>query len=148
MTIDDIIPDESAILDLNGHDADEVLAELAAALARRAGLASEALLEQLHEREALGTTAIGNGLALPHTKAEVSHSFGALGLARAGVEFAAPDGLPVRVFLALVSPPKPSEHLRALACVSRAFAEPKLIDRLLACPDAASILGVLHGKMA
>jgi PTS system nitrogen regulatory IIA component len=144
MAIDDIIPDESAILELCGHSADEVLAELAAALAHRSGLDPEWVLEQLREREALGSTAVGRGLALPHTKAEVADTFGVLGLARAGIEFAAPDGASVRVFLALVSPPQPSEHLRALANVSRTFADPTIVDQLVACADASSVLAVLR----
>jgi PTS system nitrogen regulatory IIA component len=144
MAIDDIIPDESAILELRGGSADEILAELAAALAHRTELNPEWVLDQLREREALGSTAIGRGLALPHTKAEVPHTFGVLGLARSGVEFAAPDGAPVQVFLALVSPPQPSEHLRALASVSRTFADPTTVDRLVACVDASSVLAVLR----
>src|SRR5688500_10455496 len=104
MTIEEIIPDESAIVELRGRNADEVLAELAEGLTRRSGI-DAALLERLREREALGSTAVGHGLALPHAKAEVAHTYGMLGLARAGVEFGAPDGALVRVFLALVSPP-------------------------------------------
>jgi nitrogen PTS system EIIA component len=148
MTIADIIPDESAILELRGRETDEVLAELATELARRSELDPERLLERLHEREALGSTALGHGFALPHTKADVARTLGVLGLARDGVEFASPDGAPVRVFLALVSPPHPSEHLRALACVSRSFGDPNAVERILACPDPTSILALLDDPTA
>lgn len=83
MSINEIIPDESAILELRGRQADEILAELASALARRSAQDPELLLEQLREREALGSTATGRGLALPHIKADVSRTFGVLGLVRA-----------------------------------------------------------------
>lgn len=144
MTIDDIIPDESAIFEVQAREVDEVLAELAAALARRSSIDVPQLHESLRAREALGSTAIGRGLALPHAKADVDRSYGVLGLARAGIEFGAPDGAPVRVFLALVSPQQPSEHLRALACVSRSFADPTTVDRIVACPDATCILALLR----
>jgi PTS system nitrogen regulatory IIA component len=145
VSIEDIIPDQSAILELHGQQAAQTLAELAAGLARRSGLEAAPLLERLRDREALGSTAVGRGLALPHTKADVRHTYGVLGVARGGVEFGAPDGAPVRVFLALVSPPDPSEHLRALACVSRSFADSAIVDQITACADTAAMLALLHG---
>ncbi|HVI01835.1 MAG TPA: PTS sugar transporter subunit IIA [Enhygromyxa sp.] len=147
MTIEDIIPDESAILELRGQQAAEVLVELAAGLARRSGLDEAPLLERLRAREALGSTAIGRGLALPHTKADVRRTYGVLGVARAGVDFEAPDGVPVRVLLALVSPSDPSEHLRALACVSRSFADPGMVEQLIACADTSAMLALLRGEL-
>lgn len=145
MTIDDIIPDESAILELHGRDREAILAELAAALAQQCQLDSALVFEHLREREALGSTALGRGLALPHMKADVPRTFGVLGISREGVVFDAPDGNPVRVFLALVSPFESSEHLRALACVSRSFAEPATVDRIVASSDPTSIRQILRG---
>jgi PTS system nitrogen regulatory IIA component len=144
MTIDDIIHDESAILELRERDGAKILAELAAGLARQSNRDSTSLLEQLREREALGSTALGRGLALPHTKADVPRTFGVLGISRDGVGFDAPDGEPVRVFLALVSPAESNEHLRALACVSRTFADATIVDRIVACSDPTAILDVLR----
>ncbi len=144
MTIDDLLPDETAIFELHAEHADDVLPELAAALARQTGVAVDLLLAGLREREQLGSTAMGRGLAIPHTKAELEQSRGVLGLARHGVEFGAPDALPVRVFLAIVSPPQPGEHLRALACVSRAFMDPTIIDRVANSSEPAAILAMLH----
>jgi len=147
MTIDDILADESAILELQGRDGAAILAELAVGLARQSALDSNSLLERLREREALGSTAFGRGLALPHAKADVPRTFGVLGISRDGVVFDAPDGKPVHVFLALLSPMDSNEHLRALACVSRSFAEPMTVDRIVASSDAASILQILRGEM-
>jgi len=146
MSIDELIPDESAIVELRGDSADAILAELAELLARRLDLVPGPLLAQLREREGLGSTAIGRGLALPHARANVGRSSGVLGIAREGVEFGAPDAGPVFVFLGLVSPPQPNEHLRALACVSRCFSDPATADRIRACADAAAILALLHGS--
>lgn len=144
MTIGDLIPDESAIVELRGHDDAAVLAELAEGLARRSSLGSALVLERLREREALGTTALGRGLAVPHMKAELPRALGVLGISREGVPFDAPDGEPVRVFLALASPVEASEHLRALACVGHAFADKTAVDRIVRCSDPKSILAMLN----
>jgi nitrogen PTS system EIIA component len=145
MVIDDILADASAIVELRAGRADDALAELAAALARQISVAPNLLLERLREREATGSTAVGHGLALPHASVAIERSRGVLGLARAGIEFASPDGAPVRLFLTLASPSQPGEHLQALACISRVFAQSGIVDRILECPDADSILALLRG---
>jgi mannitol/fructose-specific phosphotransferase system IIA component (Ntr-type) len=145
MTIDDIIPDETAILALRGRDGAAILRELADGLAQRSHIDSTLLLEGLREREATGSTALSRGLALPHSKADVVRTFGVLGISREGVDFDAPDGKPVRVFLALVSPFDSSAHLQALACVSRSFVDPTTVDRIVDCSDPSTILAILRG---
>jgi PTS system nitrogen regulatory IIA component len=144
--LDDLLADESAIVMLQARTADEALSELAVALAEQTGLAASTIADGLREREALGSTALGRGLALPHTKADVPSSRGVLGLAPQGIAFGAPDDQPVRVFVALVSSLAPSEHLRALAAVGRTFADPTLIDRLLAARQPAKLLAILRGQ--
>lgn len=139
-----LLPDPSTIVRLHARTADAALLELAAALARRTGLAADVIVAGLRERESLGSTGLGRGLALPHTKADIAGSVAVLGLAPEGLEFAAPDEQPVRVFVALVSSLQPSEHLRALALVSRAFSDASLIDRLLAAGDAEQVHALLR----
>ncbi|MFV8750051.1 PTS sugar transporter subunit IIA [Nannocystaceae bacterium ST9] len=146
MPIDDLLSGESAIVTLRAREADEVLGELALALAEQTGLSSAKLASGLREREALGSTAIGRGLALPHTKAEITGSRAVLGIAAQGIAFGAPDDRPVRVFVALVSSMQPSEHLRALASVSRWFADPSTIDRISAAERASEVLAILRGE--
>jgi PTS system nitrogen regulatory IIA component len=144
--LDDLLAGESAIVMLQARTADQVLAELALALARETGLTSQTIEKGLREREALGSTALGRGLALPHTRAELASSRAVLGIKAQGIAFEAPDGLPVRVFVALVSSLAPSEHLRALAAVSRTFADPTMIDRMLAAENPAGMLAILRGE--
>jgi mannitol/fructose-specific phosphotransferase system IIA component (Ntr-type) len=139
-----LLPDASTIVRLQAHTADAALLELAAALARRTGLAADVIVAGLRERESLGSTGLGRGLALPHTKADIAGSAAVIGLAPDGLEFGAPDEQPVRVFVALVSSLQPSEHLRALALVSRAFADASLVDRLLAAGDAEQAHALLR----
>lgn len=143
MGLGELLSDASAVLRLRARTADDALVELAAALAGRTGLAAELIVAGLRERESLGSTGLGHGLALPHTKAEIGGSIAVLGLASEGIEFAALDGEPVRVFVALVSSMQPSEHLRALALVSRAFSQPSMVERVLASDDADDVLALL-----
>ncbi|TWT46530.1 PTS sugar transporter subunit IIA [Botrimarina hoheduenensis] len=73
------------------------------------------------QREELGSTGIGRGVAVPHTKhASVEKLCGAVGVSQGGVDFASLDGDPVHLLFLLVSPPdRPGDHLRALENVSR-----------------------------
>lgn len=147
MVLDDIVADESAISWLRARSADDALIELAHALALQTGIDHALLLAGLRERESTGSTAFGRGLAVPHTKAEFgdsSSSRGVLALAHHGVDFDAPDGQPVRVFVALVSSMQPGEHLQALAAVGRAFVDPTLLERLLACERPAEVLASIR----
>lgn len=150
MLLADILADESAIVWLRARSAEDALIELACVLAEQTGVSRErvspqVILAGLLEREALGSTAFGHGLAVPHTKADISGSRGVLGLAPHGIEFDAPDGAPVRVFVGLVSSMQPGEHLQALAAVGRAFVDPTLLARLLACERPADVLALVRG---
>jgi PTS system fructose-specific IIA component/PTS system nitrogen regulatory IIA component len=73
------------------------------------------------KREELGSTGIGRGVAVPHTKhPSVERLVGTVGISRNGVEFSSLDGEPVQIFFLLVSPPdRPGDHLRALENISR-----------------------------
>lgn len=143
MPLAELLTDSSAIVRLRARTPDEALRELAEALAEQTGLASEVIFAGLRERESLGSTGLGHALALPHTKAEIAGTRAVLGVAPDGLEFGAPDGEPVRVFVALVSSMQPTEHLRALALVSRTFADPTLLDRLIDCRDAAQAFALV-----
>ena len=144
--LDELLADESAIVTLRATTADDALNELAVALAGQTSLSETTIAKGLRDRENLGSTALGRGLALPHTKAEIPLSRAVLGLAPQGITFGAPDELPVRVFVALVSPLAPSEHLRALAAISRAFAQPSVIDRILAAEHPSQVLAIVRGE--
>ncbi|HVT57389.1 MAG TPA: PTS sugar transporter subunit IIA [Thermoanaerobaculia bacterium] len=82
---------------------------------------AEELWSRLLEREKLGSTGIGRGVAIPHCKlAGLGSGIVAIGLAHGGVDFGAPDGAPVSVFFLVISPPEaPAEHLQTLATISR-----------------------------
>ena len=101
-----------------GRSEQNVLDELAARVAA-AGAVPDAreLSARLAEREALGSTGVGGGVAIPHCKLNgLSRAILAIGIAPEGIEFRAVDALPVRLFFLVVSPSQsPAEHLQVLA---------------------------------
>jgi nitrogen PTS system EIIA component len=107
---------------LQAADRSEVLHELAGRLVRcGVGRNAGELFRELWDREQLGSTGIGNGIAIPHCKvAGLKKPLVALGLVPAGVDFGAADGQPAVLFVLVISPSEsPAAHLQALALVSR-----------------------------
>jgi len=108
--------------DISGIDGDAILRELADRLAAAGRVRKPGkLFELLRERESLGSTALGQGVAVPHCRIQgVSGVLVAVGLCREGVDFAAEDGEPVRLFFVVVSSNSaPAEHLHCLAAISK-----------------------------
>lgn len=134
MKILDILPERSIVPDLQGGTKLEVLTELAGVVAESgAGIAKARLVDVLLEREKLGSTAIGEGIAIPHGKLpNLEGVVAAFGRSRPGVDFASLDGGPTRLFFLLVAPEDSSgAHLKALARVSRLLRNKEFRDRLL-----------------
>jgi mannitol/fructose-specific phosphotransferase system IIA component (Ntr-type) len=132
---------------LESTDAQGVLGEMAARLAEAGAVGDAApLLECLWEREQLGTTAIGHGVAIPHCKLDgLDRVVVAVGFAPAGVDFGAADGQPVRLFFLVASPSRsPAEHLQCLAAISRWVRSPQRVERLLAQHEPGAILELLR----
>jgi mannitol/fructose-specific phosphotransferase system IIA component (Ntr-type) len=135
---------------LDAEDADEVLGLLARGLAEAVpGLSAESLRRGFAEREALGSTALGGGLAVPHCKATaIQRAILAVARAPQGIDFGAPDGQPVRVFFAVVSPAQaPGAHLQLLAAISRWARGPRQLERLLEAGDRPAILAALESEV-
>ena len=82
---------------------------------------SDSIVQAILKREELGSTGIGRGIAVPHTKhPSVTQLTGTVGVSQGGVDFQSLDGEPVQLFFLLVSPPdRPGDHLRALENISR-----------------------------
>jgi PTS system nitrogen regulatory IIA component len=139
--IADILRPDCVIADLSGGTVASLLAELARPVAAAAGLEAPALAAALLAREKLGSTGIGEGVAVPHCKVpRLAALTASLGRSRAGVDFRALDGKPTHVFVALFAPERAgAEHLQALARVSRLLKRPEFRRALLDAPDAATI---------
>jgi len=142
MRIVEFLHPDAVNADLRGTTGPEVLEELCRSVAVRCRVEAPRLVQILVERERLGSTGIGEGVAIPHGKVPgLVTMVAAFGRSRAGVDFRAIDGRPARLFLALFAPENSAgAHLKALARVSRLFRVPTFRETILAAPDAAAIL--------
>src|SRR5881394_2061237 len=139
MRVIDFLAPDCIIATLQAKTKPAVLSELSGHLAKVVpGVEAEALRRVLEERELLASTAIGDGIAIPHGKLDaVGRLVGTLGRARAGVEFESIDGKPTHLIFMLVAPANSTGvHLKALARLSRLFRDGAFRDRLMAAPDA------------
>ena len=124
MKFADFINVDSIRADLQAADKESVIREMVGALAE-AGQINESdldgILKAIMKREELGSTGIGRGVAVPHTKhPSVDRLVGTVAVSSTGVEFNSLDGERVQLFFLLVSPPdRPGDHLRALENISR-----------------------------
>ncbi len=146
MKITDILSPEMVLPELKGNTKADVLHELANFLAgRHREIEASTLAGVLAERERLGSTAIGDGIAIPHGKlAGVNNIIGVFGRHRRGVDFDSLDGGPTFLFFLLVAPEdSASLHLKALARVSRLMKDPGFRERLTGAPDAAEIFRLI-----
>jgi nitrogen PTS system EIIA component len=143
--------DETLVLPrLKARDREGALRELAGALAaRRGGGTGGDLLDRLLKREDMGTTAIGQGVAVPHCRAAgLKAPVLLLGLSPEGVPFAAVDGELSHVFFLLVSPEdNPATGLRLLAAIAALTKTSRtLASKLLKASTAADVLRVLRAE--
>jgi len=135
--------------DVDGGSRDAVLASLAERLERSGTIPSATDLHaKLLERERVGSTAIGKGIALPHCKlSRLERSVVAVGIAPEGVAIEAPDRDPVRLFFLVVSPESsPAEHLQCLAAISRWIKEDGNLERLREATTAEEVRACLLGE--
>jgi nitrogen PTS system EIIA component len=142
MKITEILSADMVVPELGGNTKPQVLQELARPLATKyRDLALAALTAVLAERERLGSTAIGDGIAIPHGKMPgVRQILGTFGRHRRGVDFESLDGRPTHLFFVLIAPEdSTSLHLKALARVSRLFKDVAFRERLMAAGDATEI---------
>jgi PTS system nitrogen regulatory IIA component len=147
MKINLLLQPEDIIPVLSAETKDEVLNELAAKVVERHhGLDHPELLKILHERERLGSTGIGDGIAIPHGKMKKAKELVlAFGRSLSGVDFNALDGRKVNLFFLLVAPEDAvGVHLKMLARISRILKDPAVRKGLLEAPDAASIFKIIR----
>jgi PTS system nitrogen regulatory IIA component len=129
-------------LDVDLHNRRQALEVVATAIWRMHGLDQESVLRALWRRELVGSTAIGCGVAIPHARIEGIAQPAVLYLrAKTPIDFAAPDGKPVRHLLAIVVPGNgdPEAHLHLLAAVASMVTERAFRERLAAAEDPREI---------
>ena len=151
MKITDILAEEALVADLGGKTKDEVIVELARVVATHHPEINHArLVGALEERERLNSTALGEGVAIPHGKMPgLKRVVAAFGRSRAGVDFSSLDGKPTHLFFLLVAPEDSAgAHLKALARISRLLKDATFRDRLLEAPDAHAIWTTIRDEDA
>lgn len=130
---------------LHGGSKEQLLAELSRRAGPAAGLPPPAILRALQAREALGSTGLGRGFALPHARIDgLDHLFGLFARLDAPVDFQAIDEQPVDlVFLLLIPAAAGNAHVAALAAVSRKLRDAALVGRLRQTRVATALYGLL-----
>lgn len=128
MKFSNFIETKAIKAELTAEDKEGVIGELIDALAAAGAIKEDEkadIVEAVMKREELGSTGIGRGVAVPHTKhASVDQLVGTVGISQNGVDFNSLDGEKVNIFFLLVSPPdRPGDHLRALENTSRQLRE-------------------------
>ena len=151
MKIVDLIKRDMVVPALKANDKRGILEELALYMSEHHQRIDRAALSRvLIEREQLASTAIGEGVAIPHGKlGAVGEIVACLGRAPKGVEFDSMDGQPTFLFFVLVAPESSTgAHLKALARISRVFKDPEFRRRLMAAGDAESMYSVVADEDA
>jgi len=135
MRMSDFVVREAIVPDLAANTKEGVIREMVNSLRSNGyfkGGEPEDIVKAILKRELLGSTGIGRGVAIPHTKhTSVDRLIGTVALSKAGVNFDSLDGEPVYVFFLLVSPQdRPGDHLRALENVSRCLRDDGFVRSL------------------
>ncbi len=147
MRLSNIISDKTILLGIKARNKADALKEMVNFLEKNKLInRADEVIEKLEQRESLGTTALGEGLALPHCKVKwVNNPIVLVGLARQGVPFDAPDGCPVNIFFLLItSLEDPSLNLQILALIAQLIKKsPELKEKLLQAKSPAEVREII-----
>jgi PTS system nitrogen regulatory IIA component len=137
--------DPMAVEIVSAKSKQAILELLARRFAESYRLDAATVLDRLQERESLGSTGFGRGVAIPHARVDgLRRPVTALLKLQEPVEFAAADGLPVDLVFGLVSPEHSGVgHLHALAAMSRLVRDERVHDALTEAPDAEALYGLI-----
>jgi nitrogen PTS system EIIA component len=145
MPLSDLVAPQAVIPGLKVNSKKQVLQELAARAAELTGRAERDILDILQQREKLGSTGVGNGIAIPHGKlSKLDRLFGLFARLDRPIDFESLDGQPVDlVFLLLAPEAAGADHLKALARIARLLRDPDTAKKLRQSRDAEAIYAVL-----
>lgn len=129
------------------HSKKKVLEALAEILGKSSGSNPKLIFERLFEREKIGSTALGKGIALPHCRiAGIDEPFICLLRTQSAIEYGAPDGLPASLFFALLIPEGDNtEYLELVATLARRLEAPECISKLQKASTSEQIIEILKG---
>ena len=143
----DFLQPEAVAPALRATSKKQALHELSAQAARLTGVDEREVFETLLQRERLGSTGVGDRVAIPHCKiARLDRLFGFIARTERPIDFEALDGEPVDIIFLLLAPAGAgADHLKALARVARVLREPGIQDRIRSARDASALYAVLSG---
>ena len=145
MTLTDLVAPNAVVPALKVNNKKQAIQELAARAAELTGQNERGILEILLQREKLGSTAVGSGVAIPHGKLpKLGRLFGLFARLERPIDFEALDSQPVDLIFLLLAPETAgADHLKALARVARLLRDPEVARKLRESRDADAIYAVL-----
>ncbi len=145
MALNDLLSAEAIIPTLRGNTKRSVLQEMCDRAGTVSGLSSREIFDAVLQRERLGSTGVGKGVAIPHGKlATCRRIFGVFARLDRPIEFDALDGEPVDLAFLLVAPESAgADHLKALARIARLFREAHVTAKLRTVRDPSSLFSIL-----
>ena len=148
MKISDLISNDSIILDLKANSKQQVLEEISKFVSVRSNLSQKKILEILQERENICSTAIDEGVAIPHGKfSGLNNIICVLARSISGVDFDSLDEKPTHIFILLLSPENSSKlHIQALSTISKVFKKPELRENILKSGTIDEIYNLIVGE--
>jgi PTS system nitrogen regulatory IIA component len=148
MRLLDSLRKTSILSDIDSHDKKGVLELFADTLADVSGRTREELVHILLERERLGSTGIGGGVAIPHGKLKtIDKLLLAFGRSRKGVDFDAMDGQPTHLFFVLITPEgSTGTHLKMLARISRLLKDSSFKERLMGADTRGDLYQIIKSE--
>jgi PTS system nitrogen regulatory IIA component len=145
MDLSELIRPESVMPALKASSKRQAIQELAAKGAELTGIDERVIFDALVQREKLGSTGVGGGIAIPHSKLkDIDRIHGAFARLSRPIDFEALDDQPVDLLFLLLAPENAgADHLKALARIARIMREPGVANRLRAAADPAALYAVL-----
>src|SRR5512136_2391097 len=148
--IAELLPAENVRLDVEVASKARLFEAVAALFEANRGLAGRGIVDSLAAREKLGSTGLGQGIAIPHGRIKgLKSAQGAYLRLRTPIAFDAPDGKPIaQVFVLLVPEQATEQHLQLLSELAQMFSDRGFRDRLAAAADSATVHGLFTGWKA
>jgi PTS system nitrogen regulatory IIA component len=145
MRLADLLTSEAILPSLKANTKKQALQELSEKAAELSGLPAREIFDALLQRERLGSTGIGNGIALPHGKlSRVKSIFGIFARLERPIDFDALDGAPVDLVFLLITPEASgADHLKALACAARMLRDPGIVATIRATRDPSALYSII-----
>ncbi len=147
MKIMDLLSKETIVLDLKAREKEPAIIELVDTLVKLHKLKSSAeAIETIMQREKLGSTGIGQGVAIPHCRCDiVKEQMAVLAFSKQGVEFNSLDGNPVNIIFLLIGPAdSKGEHLQAMAKISKILKDKYLRQSLMEAKTPEDVIAIIQ----